>query len=282
MLARLLRAIAQQDTAAAFSFSVVVTDNDVARSGQDTVEKCARELSIEIVYTVEPQKNIALARNTALAHAQGSLIALIDDDEFPSSTWLLNLFRTLEQSGAAAVLGPVRPHFDEQPPRWLIRGGFYDRPEHPTGYKLNWEECRTGNVLFRRAMLGGLSIPFQPEFGTGGEDQDFFRRAAELGNQFVWCNEAVAHEVVPATRWQQRLMFKRALLRGKNSFQHRAGRWRNVAKSLVAVPAYSLWCPFSLLGGYHRFVMCVVKLCDHFGRLLAVLGLNPIRERPGS
>ena len=31
--------------------------------------------------------------------------------------------------------------------------------------------------------------------------------------------------------------------------------------------------------GQHWFMRYCVKLCDHLGRLLAVLGINPISER---
>src|SRR5207245_2759845 len=85
---------------------------------------------------------------------------------------------------------------DNEPPEWLIKGGFYQRPTHPTGFLMPWHECRTGNVLFRRAILNSSETPFRREFGTGGEDQDFFRRMIERGHRFVWCNEAVTFELV--------------------------------------------------------------------------------------
>jgi hypothetical protein len=73
---------------------------------------------------------------------------------------------------------------------------------------------------------------------------------------------------------------KRALLRGKNSMRHPRGRVRNLAKSLVAVPLYSLSLPFlQVFGGHHYFMKCLIKLGDHVGRLLAAVGLNPINER---
>jgi len=52
-----------------------------------------------------------------------------------------------------------------------------------------------------------------------------------------------------------------------------------LAKSLVAVPFYILGLPFLHLGGRHLFMKYLVKLCDHAGGLLALAGLNPVRER---
>src|SRR5688572_11597456 len=189
MLARLLRDIAKQETNGLFTFSVVVTDNDVKESARPVVETCARECSLSIVYSVQPEQNIALARNTALANATGDYVVCIDDDEFPVSRWLLHLFSACEKHSVAGVLGPVLPDFDKTTPRCVINGGFYQRPRHETGVRMQWEECRSGNVLFRRSIRDPAEPPSRPEFATGGEDQDFFRRMIDKGHQFIWCDE---------------------------------------------------------------------------------------------
>jgi len=279
LLERLLRSLAQQETATAFTFSVVVLDNDPSRPAREVVETCARETSLRLDYAIEPERNIALARNAALARARGDFAAFIDDDEFPVGTWLRDLFRTCETHDVAGVLGPVLPHFDQPPARWIIKGGFYDRPTHPTGFALPWHECRTGNVLFRRAILAVGEDPFRREFGTGGEDQDFFHRQIERGHRFIWCNEAIAYEVVPPERWSCRFLLSRALLRGKNTFRHRRNRARNLLKSFVAVPLYLCALPFLLVLGFEHFMRYLIKLTDHVGRVLALLGINPVRVR---
>jgi glycosyltransferase involved in cell wall biosynthesis len=279
MLERLLREVSQQDPAGAFTYSVVVTDNDSAHSAQSVVKKCSREGKVTMTYALEPERNIALARNTALSHATGGFVAFIDDDEFPAPNWLLNLFRTCEAHQVAGVLGQVKPHFELQPPQWLIKGGFYQRPTHPTGFLMPWQECRTGNVLFRRDIVDSSEPPFRREFGSGGSDQDFFRRMIEDGHRFIWCDEAVVFELVPPSRWSRRFMIHRALLRGRNTFRHPKQRFRNLLKSFIVVPAYALALPVLLLAGHHYFMKYLVKLADHVGRLLASVGLNPVTER---
>jgi hypothetical protein len=59
----------------------------------------------------------------------------------------------------------------------------------------------------------------------------------------------------------------------------RVGRANLVARSLVAVPVYLAMLPFTLLWGQHVFMKYSIKLCDHAGRLLALVSLNPVRER---
>jgi glycosyltransferase involved in cell wall biosynthesis len=279
ILERLLTEISKQETDGAFTYSVVVIDNDSAQCGRSVVERCSRETDLDITYAVERERNIAVARNTAISHATGDFIVFIDDDEFPAAGWLLNLFRTCESHQVAGVLGPVKPHFEREPPRWLIKGDFYQRPTHPTGFVIPWQECRTGNVLFRHNILDPSEPPFRREFGGGGEDQDFFRRLIERGHRFIWCGEAIAYEVVPPSRWSRRFMIHRALFRGRNTFRHPKHRLRNLLKSVIAVPAYALALPVLLLAGHHYFMKYLVKLADHVGRLLASVGINPVTER---
>jgi glycosyltransferase involved in cell wall biosynthesis len=279
LLKRLLDEVARQQTGAAFTYSVVVADNDRAESAKPVAEAFAALSPLRVVYCVEPEQNIARARNKTLENATGDYIAFIDDDEFPGPTWLAELFKTCVAQRVEGVLGPVKPHFEEPPPKWAVRGGFFDRPTHETGYRIDLKEARTGNVLFARRILDGLTEVFRPQFGTGGEDVDFFTRMMAKGHVFVWCHEAPVFESVPPSRCNRRYLLKRALLRGRNSLKNPAGRAANVVKSLFAVPLYALALPALLLAGQHIFLKYLIKLSDHGGRLLALVGLNPVRER---
>jgi hypothetical protein len=99
------------------------------------------------------------------------------------------------------------------------------------------------------------------------------------GHVFVWCNEAPAYESVPPSRWTRRYLINRALLRGRNNLKLKGARTRLVLQSCIAVPLYSLVLPFTLLGGQHLFMRFAIRFCDHFGRLLTVVHLNPVGER---
>lgn len=279
MLERLLQKLSPQQTGGKFSFDIAICDNDAAGSGKAVADSLASSLTVPVRSVIQPIKNIAIARNTTLSLATGDYIAFIDDDEFPGETWLRTLLETVETTGAAGGLGPVLPHFEHTPPNWVIKGRQFERPRHATGFELNWRECRTGNVLFKRSILGGDMNIFRAEFGTGGEDQDFFRRMSENGQRFVWCDEAPVWETVPPERWDLKIMISRGLLRGKNSLRHKQGRSRQTLKSLIAAPVYSVALPFALLVGRHHAVRLLVKLADHYGRLLAYLRLNPVTER---
>jgi glycosyltransferase involved in cell wall biosynthesis len=276
-LKRLLHELRDQETGGRFKYSIVVCDNDQLRSAESTVSEFAAASNVPIKYCVESHQNISLARNKAIANASGDFIAFIDDDEFPTQRWLLTLFDALNKYRVDGVLGPVKRHFDQTPPQWLLKSSFYTRVVYPTGTELDKEEGRTGNVLLKRQIFDGQTQPFKPEVQVG-EDKEFFRRMIRSGYRFIWNAEAVAFEVVPPVRWKRSFMLKRALFRGAHVPLHPTFGARKVAKSLLAVAAYTLMLPVGLLLGQHRFMVLLVKLCDHLGLLLALVGIRPLRQ----
>lgn len=277
LLRRLLGELDVQGTEGLFTFSILVVDNDQAKSAMGVVKDFSATSALPVSYHVEPRQNIACARNSAVRHASGEFLAFIDDDEFPIKCWLLTLFETCHKYGVDGVLGPVKPHFDQPPPPWLVKGKFYERQTYPTGFVIDWRKGRTGNVLLKMHVFSELEQPFQPLL-RNGEDQDFFRRAIGRGYSFVWCNEAVAFEEVPPIRWKRTVMLRRALLRGASERMMPTFGLRDIAKSLVAIPLYVIAIPFALLIGQERLMDLLIRLCDHLGKLLATVGINPVAE----
>ena len=91
LLKKLLSELEKQQTEEYFDFSIIVVDNDKAESAKNTVENFAKYSQIVVEYYVEPEQSRALVRNKAIKMAKGDFVALIDDDEYPESRWLLNL-----------------------------------------------------------------------------------------------------------------------------------------------------------------------------------------------
>jgi glycosyltransferase involved in cell wall biosynthesis len=276
LLSHLLQELLAQDTEGRITYSIVVVDNDRLESARSVTARWAASAGIPVKYCVEARRGISPARNTAIENATGDFLAFIDDDEWPTRRWLLTLLEACHQYRADGVLGPVRPHFEEAPPRWVIKGRFYERPAHATGFVIGGREGRTGNVLLKREMLEGERQPFDPRFLTG-EDQDFFARMIARGRVFIWCNDALAYETVPPVRWKRRFMVKRALLSGSMSPLQPAFGVARIARSCLAVVAYAAGLPLTLPFGHHRFMQCAIKLCDHLGGLLALVGIRPIK-----
>jgi len=286
LLNRLLKRLLelQQDNNL-FTFSCVVVDNDENGSAAKVVSSYQSQGRLEFIYLCELERNFAVVRNRAVRAASGDFIAFIDDDEIPEHDWLLRLIETCRRLKCDGVLGPVRPFFEIPPPRWLEKSGLCNRPPHPTGLVLDWQQTRSGNVLLRRDIFEPGGIWFDSAYRTGGEDVDFFKRAIAAGRKFVWCEEAPAYELVPLERMRLAYHLRRALLQGSISLKYGVGKnrfadWLRIgAKSLLALVIYALALPFMLLGGYHPFIRCLVKLCHHLGRFSALCGRPVIRER---
>ncbi len=279
LLAQLLSKLEVQDTEDLFLYDVVIVDNDELQSALETVKAFSEKSNIIISYYVEPEQNIALARNKALTNATGDYIAFIDDDEFPDNHWLLNMLKAINQYRADGILGPVLPYFEYEPPDWIIKGQFFERPTHSSGYVLDWQNTRTGNVLLKNNILKKSQIKFDPVYGSGGEDRDFFRRLINEGYVFKWCSEAPVYEKVLKNRCSRSIMIKRALLRGKMSLNALQSNYSSILISIAAVGIYTICLPIFFIMGQHVFMKYLVKTCDHLGKLFAFAGIDLIKDK---
>jgi len=214
---------------------LLVVDNDAQGSGREAFEVSVQGWSMPARYVIESRSGVGYARSRCVDEAEGEWIAFIDDDEWAEPQWLAALWRQREERDADGVFGPVLAVFEQEPPDWLAASGAYLRARHPSGMRLDWPNCASGNVLFRRQLffdVGG----FDPAFAeSGSEDSDFFWRCLSVGAVFIWCDDAVAHEGVPPQRMTREYLNKRAFIAGQNYVRlhgHREG-WRAYARFAV-------------------------------------------------
>jgi succinoglycan biosynthesis protein ExoM len=276
LLPRLFESLGKQKTDGRFQVSVAVVDND-GGTAEPIVRELCNKYRIPLSFDVESEKNFALVRNRVVKLAKAELLAFIDDDEVPVLDWLLRLRTSMDTYQADGVLGPVRPYFDQNPPKWVIRGQLCERPSHPTGAILHWSQTRTGNVLLRSDLFRKNGIWFDPAYATGGEDTDYFKRAMGAGAKFVWCEEGPVYELVPAERLNRSYFLKRALLQGRISLKFYQGTgllglFLVALKTTIAAAAYFLLLPFVYLRGEHVLMKYLIKLCHHLGRIGAFVG----------
>jgi succinoglycan biosynthesis protein ExoM len=285
-LAKLLDKLQNQVVENLFTYSVVIVDNDLNKSAWDIVRKFKASSTIRIDYYLEPEQNIALARNKAVENANGNYVAFIDDDEFPIPEWLLNLYKIMHLYNTDGALGPVRPYYPEGTPVWLIKSKLCERPEYRTGTVLHWGQTRTGNVLLDRQIFKDPDNRFGREFGrTGGEDIEFFKKMAEKGKTFVWCNEAPVYETVPPERWSKTFYSKRLLRIGGlvgEKIRLRDSHMQGVLsllKSIAWILAMSVCLPLALILGQHMYMRVMTKITYNFGRIAGYIGKTVIRYR---
>ena len=283
LLAALLDALAAQVTDASFAFDVVVVDNDLRRSSEEVVRSVAGRSTMAVTYDAEPERNISMARNRAIQHATGNLVAFIDDDERPGRDWLRQLHQTLRDSGADGVLAPVIPDFPPEAPQWLRDGRVFDRKRHATGCRIGAGDARTGNALLDRSLFADGRTWFDPALGrSGGEDSEFFSRQFRNGRAFVWCDEAVVSEAVPPERWKAAFHIKRFWRSGTISGEWmRDGRLPSTlfAKNLLGLGACAVAMPVSLVLPKRLWMRVAQKCAYCAGVVTAYLGWSMFRHR---
>lgn len=204
---------------APFSGRIVVIDNDprasAAPSVADFAHQAATSHGVEVHYVHEPLPGIAAARHRALlACADDDLLAFIDDDEVPAAGWLRLLVSTWQDYGhPAAVAGRVMPRYQVEPPEWITAGGFFVRRSLPTGTPV--QAAGAGNLLLDLAQVRELGIDFDVRLGLrGGEDTLFTHQLSAAGGQILWCEEAQAHDLIPASRMTREWVYRRAFSHG--------------------------------------------------------------------
>lgn len=260
---------------------LIVVDNDPARSAEPVHQRRASSSRWPMVYVSEPRPGIPFARNACVraARVEGAeLLAFIDDDEVPDPRWLAQLLMVLQEHDAAVATGPVLPLFEQEPPSWVQRGGFFDRLRYPTGQRMT--RAYTGNVLLRLSVFDGLESPFDENRPfTGGTDTQTFLRVASAGHRIIWADDAVVHEWNPPSRSTARWLIQRAYRVSSNwSTCERelhpspAVKAARVGKALARMAQGMLLLPLAIVGGRHRLVRSAQYLSMGAGFIAGVFG----------
>lgn len=142
-------------------------DCDNGRSSSEAIVEPFRTL-FELFYRRIEETGVVVARNACLALALvlcADVLVFIDDDETPNPGWLAAMIRTMRETNADFVTGPVEAKFLVPPPNWAIRGDFFRHDGH---------SYRTSNLAIRAASLPkDPGDWFQSPFNRlGGEDSE--------------------------------------------------------------------------------------------------------------
>ena len=191
-LIRLLEALKEQTLPHGWSSEVRVVNND-PEANHGTFTAMLLSVDPDARISFEPRRNIAHARNTALAMGRADAFVFIDDDEIPTAGWLECLLKRLHD--ADAVFGPVVGRVVQDTPGWLVRSGAFDKPGPNHDGPIDWRGTRTSSTAVRGEWIGRGTRFFDPEYGTsGGSDTEFFRRIESQGARFVHERGALVYE----------------------------------------------------------------------------------------
>lgn len=123
-------------------------------------------------YFAEDQLGASMARNLGIMYARGQVIAFVDDDTIPESTWAQEIVKTFTLNKSyIGVIGPVIPVGEDEDIswlpvelQWLVSGtGWFDKKGVIPISGHTW----TSNACFKReAFANGIS--FSEKLGPRG------------------------------------------------------------------------------------------------------------------
>lgn len=166
---------------------VVVTDDC---SGPEYVEKLLKmqeEGLIDVLVKHQENKYLGAARNSAIEHATGKYVLIMDDDNVAKPREIEVLARAAEMSHADAVTvamdkftGALNPEYAEQKGLGLFLGGSVI-------CGLTKNTYGDANGLYRREVL--LENPYTEVMGVGFEDWELLATLAMKGYKVTHCPE---------------------------------------------------------------------------------------------
>lgn len=193
---------------------ILVADDDPAGGAAALVATLAPH-PLPVAVVAVGARNIAHARNALLDHADGALLAFVDDDEWVAPDWLIRLVAALGEFQVDAVFGPVFPAYPPQTPAWFVAADPLHTDWGRHGRRVATGRC--GNTLFRLSIVRRAGLRFDPELGrSGGEDTEFFRAYGKAGGRMVVVADARVWESAPPERLSVDYVLRRALRTGQS------------------------------------------------------------------
>jgi GT2 family glycosyltransferase len=189
MLRDALESLLVQSWADDHAVEIVVVDDGSTDDTPELLREMQQQSPVPFIVVQGKSAGVAAARNLGGQTARGEWIASFDDDQIANRDWLRDLHALAAEKNAACVGGalklqlPENRRLEDFGPRVRKVLGEHllgDAPMRYTGKIFP----ATNNVLMKRSVfeaLGGYDVSFT----EGGEDTDFFKRAAGAGNE-MW------------------------------------------------------------------------------------------------
>lgn len=283
LLKKCIQSLLNQKNDNLFKLEIIIVDNDIDKSAMYIIQNEFN--SCNIFYLNEPQKNISLARNKAVANSSGEFILFIDDDGYADECLLdtyLNCYKNYQADG---IFGTVLPYYDEGVPEWIKKGNFFSRTIQKTGEKTNF--TRTTNCFIKASLIKIFEQPFDPKLGlTGGEDVDLFSRLEKNGANFIFCAEAIVYDFVPRERANLSYLQKRTYRTGISYTQrnfinskHKIYFFINeiIKRILYIIISFALTILFSLKK--EKRIYWYLKIISNIGHIAGILGFKYVEYK---
>jgi len=206
-------------------YEVLVVDNASTDDTPDRFGDLLERYPGRIRYIREDRLGLSSARNAGIRHANGRIVAFIDDDAVPDHGWLASLVSALEDPMVACAGGPVIPLLQGDLPPWFSASletyiSVFDKGSEPVPLTYN-EYPRGVNIAFRKTVFRGVGL-FSVSFGRKGrslmsyEEIELCYRIERAGWTILYVPGASVRHTVHADRLSRDWFLRRFYWQGKS------------------------------------------------------------------
>lgn len=235
----------------AFSWELVLVDNNSVDETRSIVEKNRKRWSYPLTYAFEPRQGKSFALNTGIAASKGDLLVFTDDDVVLTPQWLAALYKASRNTDHNAFGGRVLPILEGKLPPWLAGKGPYrviggplvshDRGERQRPYVAGMFVPAGCNMAVRRSLLNKFG-GFNTDLGymsrnelIVGEDSDIMLRFLRHGETILYVPDALIRHPVPAERLRKSYFRRYSWGAGRGAARRvevpaGAKRWLNIPR----------------------------------------------------
>jgi glycosyltransferase involved in cell wall biosynthesis len=174
------------------SWELVIVDNGSVDETAAIVQEFLPTISVPVVYVFESTVGLGNARNAGLWIARGQIVSFTDDDCYPASDFLNQVWSSFRDQSVGYITGRIMLHDLTDYPISINTSTIHRT--YPAGSFLPSGAVQGANMAFRRPVLlqiGG----FDPLFGSGSlfptEDIEAASRANALGWKGQYCPEVI-------------------------------------------------------------------------------------------
>ena len=209
-LIRPLESVARQSAAPELWECVVVNNNskDDTESAFATFAEAHKQLNLRMVR--EEEQGLSAARNRGIREAQGSYVAIIDDDETISKHFIEAYIELFDGGDAFAACGPIEACYESKRPLWM---STFTEKMIANPLDLGKKLCNVpldvmpggGNMAFRREVFDMYGF-FDTQLGrngenlTGGEECDIYSRIRQIGERIFYVPQSKVYHHIPDTK----------------------------------------------------------------------------------
>jgi glycosyltransferase involved in cell wall biosynthesis len=203
-------------------FEIIIVVDENLDYFQIVKEKIGCAKHVKLVYN-ETNKGLAFSRNLGVKHAEGRIVAFIDDDAIPYPNWVEETLNAFKDENTGGLAGEIIPAWKNESqtwfPRelwWIVSCSYTDRPKicqnvrNGFGTNMSFEKKTLQDAGFFTTALGK-----QGKKWMVGEETELCIRIGEKTKKRVILNPNVkVKHKVDCYRLQMKNIIKRAYWEG--------------------------------------------------------------------